>query len=241
MRKSAKENIIVVCTIVLCFMITIGLCSFFSGDGILGTFSFAKSETQDVYAVSVGGYTDMTLARTTSDLIRKRGGAGYVLSGETIEIIYAVYPDESLAKSVLSGLGEGSAYVKKIEIKSSKLKWASGDIKTATEEALKYYQTAFDLLYDTANSLYDESINEDDANTRVRVLKSQISEMKSAFYSGVEGDNGEQVTEVKLALITTLALLENIKTTGGRAEFVSSLRYALVQLVMCRQALMCAI
>ncbi|MDE6302001.1 MAG: hypothetical protein K2M36_00225, partial [Clostridia bacterium] len=67
MRKATKENAIVVCVIVLCFMVTIGLCAAYSGDGILGVFSFAKSDGEIVYALTIGGYDDMTLARTTSD------------------------------------------------------------------------------------------------------------------------------------------------------------------------------
>ncbi|MDE7373393.1 MAG: hypothetical protein K2N18_04950, partial [Clostridia bacterium] len=72
MRKAAKENIIVVCTIVLCFMVAIGMCTVFSGEGILGVFSASKGSDNTVYAVTVGGYTDMTLARSTADLIKGR-------------------------------------------------------------------------------------------------------------------------------------------------------------------------
>ncbi len=241
MRKAAKENVIVVCTVVLCFMVTIGLCTFYSGDGILGALSVSKSGAENAYAVAVGGYTDITLARTTSDLIKKRGGAGYVIKGDTIEIVYAVYPDEETARKVLSALGEGSAYVKTVEIPASKLKWASGDTKNAVVDALTYYKIIFDKLYSTANSLYDGSIDVQGANTQIRVLKSQIEEIKSVFYKETEGNESKQITEIKLALVTSLALLENVKTTGTVAAFVSSLRYAQVQLVMCRQALMNAI
>ena len=68
-------------------MITLGLSVLFSGGGILSAFSFGKSSGQTVYAIAVGGYSDMTLARSTSELIKSRGGAGYVLAGDEIEII----------------------------------------------------------------------------------------------------------------------------------------------------------
>ena len=237
MRKAGKENIIVVCTIVLCFMVTIGLCTVFSGEGILGVFSASKGDDNTVYAVAVGGYTDMTLARSTADLIKGRGGAGYVINGESIEIVYAVYPDKESAQKVLNGLGDNTAYIKEIGINMPDLKWASGYMKTTALTALSYYDIAFDALYTTANSLADGSIGADDARTKIRVLSAQIEDMKSVFYQNtVELDN-EDVTDIKLALITALALLDNIKTTGTTAQFVSSMRYALVQLVLCRQAL----
>lgn len=238
MRKTSKENIIVVCTIALCFMLTIGICTWYSGEGILGVFSFGKNGDSSVYAVAVGGYTDITLARTTSELIKGRGGAGYVADGENIEIIYAVYPDEESAKKVLSGLGETAAYVKRIDIAGTKLKWASGDLKTSVQAALTYYDKAFETLYNTANRLSESSIGAEDAKTKIRVLSVQIDDIKSEFYQNTVDNDSAQITEIKLGLITTLALLENIISDGNTALFVSSIRYALVQLVLCRQALM---
>lgn len=237
MQKASKENIIVVCTIALCFMVTIGLCSVFSGDGIIGVFSASKSTETAVYALAVGGYTDMSLARTTADLIKSRGGAGYVTTADNnIEIIYAVYPSEDVAKKVLVNLDESSAYIKKLAINNPKYK-VDKETENAITTALGYYDIAFDVLYKTANSLADGSINADDAHTQIRVLSVQINDIKSAFYNNTVETDSEDVTEVKLALITALALLDNIKTTGSTAQFVSSIRYAHVQLVLCRQAL----
>ena len=77
MPKGAKENIIVVCTIVLCFMLTIGLCSVFSGDGIIGVFSAGKDGSGlQAYALAVGGYWEITFAGNASELVKGRGGAG---------------------------------------------------------------------------------------------------------------------------------------------------------------------
>lgn len=239
MRKAAKENIVVVCTIALCFVLTLSLCAMFSGNGLLGVFSASGSGGgSKVYAITVGGFSDMTLARATSDIIRQRGGAGYVIEGESIEIIYAAYPDRESANGVLIALDESSAYIKEIDISNSKLKWADSDIKPAVKNALAYYDRAFEVLYDVANSLNENTISTDDARTQIRVLQAQIEDVKSVFYQSVAGYDSEQITEIKLALITALALLENVKTEGSVASFTSSVRYALVQLVLCRQALM---
>ncbi len=238
MRKSSKENIIVVCTIALCFVVTVGLCGVFSGKGILGVFKSDMKSQSAAYAVSIGGYTDMMLARTTADLIKRRGGAGYVIDGESIEIIYAVYPDKKSAEVVLSSLGETGAYIKEIDIAGSKLKWADGGVKSAVKSALGYYETAFDSLYDTANGLNGGNVSVEDAKTQIKVLKLQIDDIKSAFYSNSAEYSSAEITEIKLALITTVALLDNIDISDNAALFASSVRYALVQLVMCRQALM---
>lgn len=237
MRRASKENSIVICTIVLCFMVTIGLCSVFAGDGIIGVFSLSKKEETSTYAIAIGGYSDMSLARATADLIKNRGGAGYVTAtDETVEIIYAVYPDEDTAKKVLSGLGENGAYVKKLPISTPKYK-VDGVIKNAIDDALKYYDVAFDSLYKISNSLADLSIGLDDARAQIKVLYGQIVDIKSAFYSKTAETDSNEATDIKLALITCLALLDNINTSGTTAQFASSIRYALVQLVLCRMAL----
>ena len=239
MRKAAKENIVVVCTIALCFVLTLSLCAMFSGSGILGVFSASGNNGgSTVYAITIGGFSDMTLARATSDVIRQRGGAGYVMEGESIEIIYAAYPDRESANGVLIALDESSAYIKEIEIADSKLKWADSGVKPAVKGALGYYDVAFEVLYTTANALNANVMNTDDARTQIRVLQAQIDDLKSVFYQSVTEYDSEQITEIKLALITALALLENVKTEGTVAGFTSSVRYALVQLVLCRQALM---
>lgn len=233
----AKENIIVVCTIVLCFMLTLALCMTFSGEGFLGVYS-SKQEAETIYAVTCGGYGDVTLARASADMIKSKGGAGYVLKGDEIEIIYAVYRSQDDAEKVVSSLGEAGLYVKKIEIGKGSFKWCKNDMKECVSDALKCFDIAFESLYKTANDLNGESITVEDAKTQIKVLYSQIDDIKSKFYQDSENCDKEQITEIKLALVTTLALLDNVDFSKNRALVTSSLRYQLVQLTYCRKALM---
>lgn len=69
------------------------------------------------YAVATGGYSDITLARNNAELVKQRGGAGYVIAGDSIELIFAVYKSEDEANSALSALGNRSAYIKKSRLK----------------------------------------------------------------------------------------------------------------------------
>lgn len=234
-----KENIVVVCTIVLCFMLTLSLCMIFSGDGLVWVFN-DKVKSENVYAIAIGGYSDLTLARQSADLIKKRGGAGYVIVGEdkNIEILYAVYKSENDAKSVLERLDEKSAYVKTIAIDEGKFSWCKKELKECVKEALKYYDIAFDVMYSTANKLNSKEMSIDDAKTQIRVLYSQIEDIKSVFYKNVEECNDDEITQIKLALVTTLALLDGIQFNSSSANILGDIRYQLVQLVLCRQALM---
>lgn len=234
-----KENIVVVCTIVLCFMLTLSLCMIFSGDGLVWVFN-DKVKSENVYAIAIGGYNDITLARQSADLIKKRGGAGYVIVGEdkNIEILYAVYKSENDAKSVLEKLDEKSAYVKTIAIDEGNFSWCKKELKECVKDALKYYDIAFDVMYSTANKLNSKEMSIDDAKTQIKVLYSQIEDIKSVFYKNVEECNDDEITQIKLALVTTLALLDGIQFNSSSANILGDIRYQLVQLVLCRQALM---
>ena len=238
MRKNAKENIIVVCTIVLCFMLTLTLCLVLSGEGFLSVFKSYKQEGQTLYALAVGGYSDVSLARNNAELIKQRGGAGYVLTSDGIEIIYAVYKSEDEANNALSSLGDKSAYIKKIEIDKGDFKWCKDDLKDAEKAALGYFDLAYDKLFETSSMLNGGSMSVEDAKTQIKVLYGQIEDIKSVFYQKTANCDNEQITQTKLALITTLALLDNIDFSKSTALVTSSVRYQIVQLVLCRQALM---
>lgn len=238
MRKIAKDNIIVVCTIVLCIMLTLALCVSFSEGGLLSVFNKVESKSQTMWAIACKGYSDISTARQSAEMIKSRGGAGYVQSGDEIEIIYAVYKSEEDAKKVLAGLSDKSLYLKRYEISEGSFKWCKEDIKSAVGEALCYFDVFFDGLYDLSNKLNESKISVEDAKIEIKVLQAQIEDIKSAFYQKPANCNEEQITQIKLALVTTLALLDNVDFSKNDAYATASLRYQLVQGVLCRQALM---
>lgn len=238
MRKIAKDNIIVVCTIVLCIMLTLALCVSFSEGGLLSVFNKVESKSQTMWAIACKGYSDISTARQSAEMIKSRGGAGYVQSGEEIEIIYAVYKSEEDAKKVLAGLSDKSLYLKRYDISEGSFKWCKEDIKSAVGEALCYFDVFFDGLYDLSNKLNESKISVEEAKIEIKVLQAQIEDIKSAFYKKTANYNEEQITQIKLGLVTSLALLDNVDFSKNDAYATASLRYQLVQGVLCRQALM---
>lgn len=238
MRKIAKDNIIVVCTIVLCIMLTLALCVSFSEGGLLSVWNKVESNAQSVWAIACNGYSDMTMARQSADMIKSKGGAGYVLNLDGIEIIYAVYKSEEDAKKVLAGLSDKSLYLKRYDISEGSFKWCKEDIKSAVGEALCYFDVFFDGLYDLSNKLNESKISVEEAKIEIKVLQAQIEDIKSAFYQNTANRSEEQITQIKLGLVTSLALLDNVDFSKNDAYATASLRYQLVQGVLCRQALM---
>ncbi len=239
MKKMNKENIIVVCTIVLCFMLTLALTMMFSGDKIiLDVFGNSSAEQDAYYMIAIGGYKDLTIARQSAELIKAKGGAGYVLNGENIEIIYAVYKEENIANTVLEKLKDKGAYVKKLDISNSKLSWCDKDMKEGVKSAIAHYDLCFETLYNVSTALNNDEMTISDATIKIKVLRVQIEEIKSTFYELSKDCDIGEITEIKLSLVTTLALLDNIKISSDLAQTLSSIRYQITQLVLCQQAMM---
>lgn len=234
----------VVATVALCFMVTLGLCVFLGGDGFLAAFDYG-ADGPTYYLVCSGAYEDITLARNAAELVKTRGGAGYVIMSDLNEVVLSVYPDENSAQSVVGGGAMQGAYLKEVPLGVLNVKWAAKEDRGAAEKALGYFDLAFGELYGIANGLYDKSVTLADAVTRIAVLRSRIDDLRTGFNTAAASRDGAEYTEVKLALVTTLALIDNIDSSGsgagGLTGFLSSLRYQTVQLVMCRQALAAAL
>lgn len=241
MRKMAKENVIVVCTILLCIAFTITLCLVYSSDGLIAVFSTNKKAAQSFWMIVSSPYSDVTLARSSARMVKNRGGAGYVKSGESIRIVYAVYEDKESCDLALKRLGSQGVFVEEVEISECDFGWCDREYKQAVEETLTYIEITYDTLKNCADMLSNESMQIVDAKTQIEVLSSQIKEIKSSFYEKVENYVCEQIAQIKLALITVLALIDNIEYDDSTPLCVSSIRYALVQTVFCYQALMSSI
>ncbi|MCQ2603005.1 MAG: hypothetical protein MJ193_03645, partial [Clostridia bacterium] len=212
-----------------------GLSVYFSNGNLLSAVFATAEDDRSFYAVVSGGSDDALMTKQSAELISLRGGAGYIMSAENV-IVLAVYKSESDAKSVISKIGDNSLSVQKIDIDNIKLSGLSTDEKECAKTALDYFDTAFDALYDMSDLLAKGKLTATDISTQKAVLYARIDDIKSVFYSKTASSTYEKITEIKLALVTALAIIDNISVDGDTAT-LSSIRYALCQLVFCYQAL----
>lgn len=232
-RKANRADGLVVATIVLCFMLTLALSVYIGGDGIVSAVFREETAGRSFYFICTDGGENLSVAREFAELIKKRGGAGYILREDGNEIVLAVYKTEDGASEVLSALDYKGCYVK--EKSSVKIKFKN-DYADACSAALNYFDTAFDGLYNLSNSLADGSKSLQEVKTEIGVLYTKIDEIKSEFYENTKSSMDEEVTSIKLALVTCLALIDGVDASGF-AVALSSLRHQTVQLVCCYIAL----
>lgn len=240
MRKSDRQNAIAVAAVVLCFMLTLGLVYLLGGEGFLLAFNQSDAE-EKCYLLCAGAYENVVLARNAAELVRSRGGAGYVIAGEEYEVVLAAYPDREDAESVMENGSAGTgAYIKEIAVGAISTEWAGKSLAAEAEKALRYYADVFGCLTECADGVSAGVMTLTDVRTRLAVCRAGVEEMRSAFSAASSGSGDARVTELKLALVTAVALIDNVTAADvyGSAGAVSSLRYQCVQLVLCRNALM---
>ena len=243
MKRSDRQNALVVSAIALCFMLTLGLSYFLAGEGFLLAFNQSEAD-EKCYLLCAGSYENAELARNAAELVRSRGGAGYVMTKERAEVVLAAYKSrEDAEKVVESGSAGGGAYILEVPVGEVSVSWAEESLRDAAKSALGYFDIVFDCLYETANGVAEGVLTLLDARTRVAVCRVRVEEMREDFLSRARDESGAECTELKLALVTAVALLENTELADAQGEVkaVSSLRYQCVQLVLCREALFTAL
>lgn len=237
MRKMRKfgENGIVIATVVIFFVLTLSCCYMLGGAGLL-TSAFGVDQDKTYYFLSTAGHQDQAIARQNAELIRLRGGAGYVDPTNENSIILAVYPSESGANSVLEKTAGEGLIVRPITIFKASVVTNDKDLNEQIDLALTYFDVAFDTLYKLSNDIADERVAVEDVNIKIKVLYAQIEDIKAVFYENTKDCTLASVTEIKLALVTCLAIIDGVET-GDLAKTLSSVRRQTVQLVFCRSAL----
>ena len=230
----------VIATVIIALAFVISVGYLLGGDNLVNAVFNEKSEGATFYFLSTDTFDDSTIARQNAELIRLRGGAGYVDMREGNRVILAVYPDEQSAKSVYEKMGDNSVTISSITIPSVKISMKNKELNRAAEEGLEYFDIAFDALYTMSNSLADGTMSIEDIKVQKSVLTSRIEEIKSVFYENTAGANDGKITEIKVAIVTCLALVDGVEI-GGLATTLSSLRRQTIQLVYCHSALATAL
>ena len=236
-RRKSGDNGLVIATVIVSLLFVVAVGYFIGGDNLVSSvFNKASKEDQTFCFLTTDTFEDITIARQNADIIRNRGGAGYVDMREDNRIILAVYPDEQSAKSVQQKLGDKSIIVASIDIPAFKINMKDKALNTACDNALEYFDIAFDELYNMSNSLADNNIAIEDVKVKLDVLRTQIGDIKSVFYEKTKDADDAEITEIKVAIVTCLALIDGVEI-GDLARTLSSLRRQTVQLVFCHVAL----
>lgn len=239
-KREHKDNGVVIATVVIAIAFVISVGYLLGGDNIVSAVFQEKSDGETFYFLSTDTFDDVTIARQNAELIRLRGGAGYVDMREGNRVILAVYPDEQSAKSVYEKMGDNSVVMSAVSIPAVKISLKNSKLNKAVEDGLKYFDIAFDTLYTMSNSLADGTMAVEDVKVQISVLTSKIEEIKSVFYEKTAQADDEKITEIKVALVTCLALVDGVEI-GGLATTLSSLRRQTVQLVYCHHSLKTAL
>ena len=235
-KKKYGDNGVVIATVIVTLLFVVFAGYLLGGDNLVSTVFQNESKERTFYFLTTSSFDDVTIARQNADIIRGRGGAGYVDLRENNRIIIAVYPDEQSAKSVRDKLNDNSILIADLEIPNANINLKKKELNSAVEDALDYFDIAFDGLYNLANYLADNKVSIDDVKIQISALYGRIEDIKSVFYEKTKDSTHDLITEIKVALVTCLAIIDGVEI-GNLASTLSSLRRQMVQLVYCHQSL----
>ena len=211
-------------------MLTLGLAYLLGGEGFLLAFNQSDAD-EKCYLLCGGAYENVELAREAAELVKTRGGAGYVIVGEECEVVLAAYLTLEDAENVLDGGGGGTgAYLKEVPVGAFDTAALGDDIADETESALGYFSLTFDCFTSAADGLSAGTLTASDVRIRLAVCRARVEELHTAFSDAAREVSDARATE----------LIDNVTAADmyGSAAVISSLRYQSVQLALCREALL---
>lgn len=203
-----------------------------------GALSRGERTTQEIaiapleaHLISFGGFEEMSGARVEAARYVSRGAAGYVLTGEEMQVIGAAYDSEAAAERVCAQLkaAEGMDCTV-ISVNSPevilRMTADSGQIAAFTE-AEKTLRTAADALGMLAFSI---DRGEADAHQAGMVIETQLDKAENALHAlqAQPGKSGGLYTELTQLMTDLCGQMEQMLSETSGMILSSRLKYAQV-------------
>ncbi|MDD4839267.1 MAG: hypothetical protein PHE93_01175 [Clostridia bacterium] len=230
MRKMDRGNALAISAIVLCFMLTIGLSGFLNGGGFLSALSWTQ-DGMTYYALSSGCYDDILLARQDAEIIRERGGAGFVLSKDSVyHLLLNIYYEKSEAESVLSKQTSG-AYLVEIYIDEYDYDWCYEGERSAVEKAVGAFHSTYLSLYKIANDIDKGELNDEDAIDKLTIELGKLEVTKTNLSNSLASRTDERLN-LEAGLQTIITLVDALQNPMIGIPLASQIRYKSISILL---------
>ena len=228
--SKGKTIILSVMITILAFSLTLIAADLIGNNsGIrLYTSLFHKEESHETiyYAVYATHSADMSISYQNAAVIRKEGGAGYVMKeGDEYYVILNVYDDEDKAKSV----SERKANYGIIEIKVYDFDIDKQPTLEAAENSKNIYHEAYTTLYQAANDLASGKYAKEDMTRSLMTYKEKIVAIENAYSENISGMTDTACIEYKVILAEIRSAFDNLEHND--AQLVADARYFSVMIV----------
>ncbi len=223
--KNKRGFVLIACITLLCFCLSAVAADLFCGTPFSTYASLLfgsnkKSDYRSYYLVYATHSEDMGISYKNATVIRKEGGAGYVLkNGQDYYVILNAYEKETDANTIAKRQGSYGVFELKLyyfDLEKSK------DLKeTTTNENL--YVEIVGTLYETAVSLQANIFTTQDVKVTLSSLKEKIVVAEETFEKTARNDGSNIVLDYKVLLRTMKSAIENLLNAEG--DLISLLRY----------------
>lgn len=225
-RRARKITIF---AIIICFCATLLILDYFSDGYVLADFDEVNALNKTTYyCVQMGMYSDLETANYYANLIKLRGGGGFVLKDGNFRVLASVYKNSAEAESVITRLNNlgttCSLYVLQTEEIFDVSLSHSDREKIQTISLCTDY--AYQELYNLSNEIDVETVTNAEIKGRIQSILDSLEEYETLLLS----TKSTKKAEIKSCLS---AIKESI-TKLPLSPTSSSIRYAYIEILVSR-------
>jgi len=227
-KRGARRVIGVVAVLVLAFCATLLAADFLLPNGVAGYVveTFAPT-APTVYAVSQGAYDTLSDARATSDMVRQRGGAGFVAYDGKYNVLVAAYPTQQEANAVAEKNGYSLYPIRTQGMSASDIAIA---YRAKVKPLIDYHVDVYHKLYELSDQLAQEGTTEAYCKQRVAAIRQSLSNLAAPFLDAAKDSTDTATANYRSGVMATIASLDNLVNLDSDV-FLADLRWTYIMIL----------
>ena len=227
--RGLRTAVVVVCLFAVLISVMLLFADFLLPRGVAGYVVETFSSAPDyIYAVSAGTYDTLSEARAASDVIRTRGGAGFIAYDGAYHVLLSAYPDLASAQSVAdkNGYTIYPLITDGLEVKDFPLAY-----RNAVKSIVGYHLDIYRQLYAVSDQLAQNSATPTYCRARIEAIRDGLSTRTESFWAATAHATDATTQNYRAAITAALASLDNLVTHSTDDDLLTDLRWTYIMVL----------
>lgn len=225
-RRARK---IAILFIVICFCSSLLLLDYFSDGYVLADFDEVSALNKtNYYCIQMGMYGDLETANYYANLIKQRGGAGFILKDGNFRVLASVYKNSSEAEAIITRLNNLGTVCSLYVLQTEEIFDVS--LSHSDREKMRFISLctdyAYQELYNLSNEMDVETITNAEIKGKIQSLLDSLEQYETMLLS----TKTSKKAEIQACLTS---IRESIKKLP-LSPTSSSIRYAYIEILASR-------
>ena len=233
-KINKSPRFFVVFTAVICIMMCISVAELFSSIITVGAFGVTKNNDVkqnvfSVYAINLFSSETKVQASEMGELVRKKGGAGYIYQSDKFYVLASCYENKADAEKVSSTLKDSETDNQIIQIDFKNLTFSvklNDQEKNTLNGAVTCFVNVYRKLYDLSVSVDTKLYTEIQSKVELNEIIGEFSKIKSNFETLFNPKLTANLLSLKLSLNNVEKILNNLaEFSSTEVPYTSQIKY----------------